>query len=1257
MKHKKTKVKQLLTVGTVMMIGATSTVSALPSTAFEKEPVEVSKEAYAEQEKLVVSDEELQDTTENVKEESDSEEMTESNGNAEAMQSEFATSKTADGKADGKEVGKLTKDTLLAVKYTTDPTVADLLAPQRFSGTDILNKRLEISKRDNVLINSVTAEQAKQELKADNVHVMSFESSFESIQNDIENIIQKVVKNSKVDASYQGDVNTYFIDKNKQNKEKVLIGLTYLDRMYNFNIGNKNIKDTLLDTPEYFGKKVDLLDWLISIGGSGGETLKISNNQSVYTKFFQGKITDSKSLLEFLETNKNILEPGVTMDTWFKNASNTLIVEKPSKQNPGATTSLYSKLKSEAGLQSHILPLLNVSENSIYAIANSATITYGLVDTYVDRTLRQSNPSEYKNKIEIFKKEVEKVANQQSELIEFWYRLAKPGSKSKLNSNRLVIDSLRILQNGQQTASKEWSKKFGPDVSLGVKEFITPMNMHSSYFNANGQAEGTGIRMFISKAMNEEGLSTYSHELTHLLSRDVFLDNKNSREGLEAEFYPRGLFETYAGKESVLNLNFIYDHNKANRTHNALPQRFQTENDMQEYTQRLLDVIYTLDYAEANVVLKKEKADRQKWFHKLEQENDTRVRFNQGNPNAIHKIDVIRKISESEADTLKTIEDLVEHNIVASRYEIEGLKTTGKAPSNGYYVIPLFTSNYAGVQNDNGVSGDIMMRRQAHELLAEYGYYEGMVPYISNQYQAEAVQDGKVLSDEYILNKLFKGQYVSMTDFKKAMFKKRTDKLKELKPVSITWKGQSVKIDNFEQLDQLMSQAVEEDLKNVYELPQGWNNIRAEDTQVEKLKKEIFIAYINDTNDFEESIYREKTHNKKYTVAFDKNAADATGTMGIQNFEYGKEQILSKNQFERKGYNFTGWKDISGIVYTDEQMVNNLVGGDNGQITLYAQWKPIEYQVKFHKNHVNAAGIMENQKMVYDQSYQLEKNIFALDGYVFKGWSTSPDGQVKYKDKEIVTKLTDKQDHIIDLYSIWEKDTTQQPPSVNKTPVVVVSDKVLTVGDSFDPLKDVTANDPEDGDIILTEANIISNNVDMSQAGTYSITYKVTDSKGATTVKTITVVVNPKIEELNHVPTINATDKVLTVGDNFNPLDGVTVHDTEDGDIILTEANIISNNVDMSQAGTYSITYKVTDSKGATTVKTITVTVNSKATTPLLNPDSRPKEKTSQDGNSNVTTSKPNKLPQTGDASNLGLLGLMLAGSGGMLLGLNRKKK
>ena len=95
----------------------------------------------------------------------------------------------------------------------------------------------------------------------------------------------------------------------------------------------------------------------------------------------------------------------------------------------------------------------------------------------------------------------------------------------------------------------------------------------------------------------------------------------------------------------------------------------------------------------------------------------------------------------------------------------------------------------------------------------------------------------------------------------------------------------------------------------------------------------------------------------------------------------------------------------------------------------------------------------------------------------------------------------------------------------------------------------------------------------------------------------------------------------------------------------------------MSKAGTYTVTYKVTDSKGASTVKTITVTVNEKATIPVEKPENKPTEKPSQDGNNNTTTSKPDKLPQTGDVSNLGLLGLMFAGSGGMLFGLNRKKR
>ena len=139
--------------------------------------------------------------------------------------------------------------------------------------------------------------------------------------------------------------------------------------------------------------------------------------------------------------------------------------------------------------------------------------------------------------------------------------------------------------------------------------------------------------------------------------------------------------------------------------------------------------------------------------------------------------------------------------------------------NNGYYVVPLFSANYAGVQNDKGVSGDVMIRRQAFELLAEYGYYEGMVPYISNQYTESAKSDGVILSDQYILGKIFAGTYGTMADFKKAMFQRRIEKINRLKPVTITWKDKSVAVKTFEELRLLMNEAVEKTY--IYHLPES----------------------------------------------------------------------------------------------------------------------------------------------------------------------------------------------------------------------------------------------------------------------------------------------------------------------------------------------------------------------------------------------------------------------------------------------------
>lgn len=155
----------------------------------------------------------------------------------------------------------------------------------------------------------------------------------------------------------------------------------------------------------------------------------------------------------------------------------------------------------------------------------------------------------------------------------------------------------------------------------------------------------------------------------------------------------------------------------------------------------------------------------------------------------------------------------------------------------------------------------------------------------------------------------------------------------------------------------------------------------------------------------------------------------------------------------------------------------------------------------------------------------------------------------------------------------------------NKAPVILgVKDHTLTVGDDFDPEDGVTVED-EDNDIEL----VINSNVNTSIAGIYRVVYSATDSGNKTSSVQSTVVVNPKIEEINSVPVINASDRVIQLGEEFDPLDGVTAMDAEDGPI--SEIEVVEDNVDTKKEGSYTVTYSVTDSQGAKVVKTINVTV------------------------------------------------------------------
>lgn len=118
---------------------------------------------------------------------------------------------------------------------------------------------------------------------------------------------------------------------------------------------------------------------------------------------------------------------------------------------------------------------------------------------------------------------------------------------------------------------------------------------------------------------------------------------------------------------------------------------------------------------------------------------------------------------------------------------------------------------------------------------------------------------------------------------------------------------------------------------------------------------------------------------------------------------------------------------------------------------------------------------------------------------------------------------------------------------------------------------------------------------------------------------------------------ITAEDKTLTVGDSFDVMAGVTALDKEDGDL-TDKIEVINNTVDTSKAGTYTVTYKVTDSNGASVTKTITITVKDKDKEEQPTAPTKPDKGDNNVNDKNNTASKadkPDTAVKTGDSTNV----------------------
>ena len=125
-----------------------------------------------------------------------------------------------------------------------------------------------------------------------------------------------------------------------------------------------------------------------------------------------------------------------------------------------------------------------------------------------------------------------------------------------------------------------------------------------------------------------------------------------------------------------------------------------------------------------------------------------------------------------------------------------------------------------------------------------------------------------------------------------------------------------------------------------------------------------------------------------YTVHFDKNAEDATGTMLDQFFAVGEEKPLSACLFTRMGNDFLGWSTdpkATEPTYRDRERVRGLT--DSKDITLYAIWtKKLVYDIHYKKLAEDDEPSMTD-KAIQGESYTLlTTNNFVRPGYTFVKW-------------------------------------------------------------------------------------------------------------------------------------------------------------------------------------------------------------------------------------------------------------------------------
>lgn len=664
-------------------------------------------------------------------------------------------------------------------------------------------------------------------------------------------------------------IDNYVIEKIKKNKEALLLGLTYLERWYNFNYGETNAKDLIMYHLDFFGKSnSSALDNVIELGRSGFNNLLAKNNVITYNVLLS-KNYGTETLFKALEGYRKVFLPTTSNNDWFKTQSKAYIVEEKStieevreKQGKVGTKysiGVYDRLTNPSWkYQSMVLPLLTLPEEKmIFMIANISTIGFGAYDRY-----RSSDYPKGEKLNKFVEENAEAAAKRFRDHYDYWYKILDKENKEKLYRSVLVYDAFRFGNDDNKVVSQADFSTNHP----AIKYFFGPAGNNVVHNQHGAYATGDAFYYMAYRMLDKSGAVTYTHEMTHNSDREIYLGGYGRRNGLGPEFYAKGLLQAPDHpNDPTITINSILKYEESEdptRLQVKDPtKRFNNAEDLQKYMHNMFDVIYMLEYLEGNAVVNLDISKKNELLRKIENKFEL-----DPDGSKVYATNTIRYLNESELSKLTTFNSLIENDVITRRgYENDNDNTFKR---NGYYTIKLFSPIYSALSNDKGTPGDLMGRRMAFELLAAKGFKDGMVPYISNQYAEEAKAKGKVIksygkevgnvTDELVLQKIFNNRYSSWVEFKKAMYEERKAKFNKLMSISFinpngNWfRKDRVTIKNIEDLQSMITAAVKADAEDERV------NIYPEYSRVLKLKKAIFKAYLDQTDDFRSSIFENK---------------------------------------------------------------------------------------------------------------------------------------------------------------------------------------------------------------------------------------------------------------------------------------------------------------------------------------------------------------------------------------------------------------